>query len=443
VARGLLDQGLLLGLVSLIFGLAVGLCHLARPEVPLPGVALAEILGAFWGAHALLAGARRRGDPLLLPLAALLCCLGWVMVWRLSPELGLKQATWILVGVAVFVAAARLPGDYRALEDYKYLFLLAGVLLQAAVMIFGVEINGARLWFRFGPVYFQPVEVLKVLLVVFLAAFLRQFRQWLRLGMLSREGRLPRRALLLLTLGWAAGEGVLVLQKDLGMALLLFGVFVAMFYISTGRTDLVAASGVLFLAGAWVCYGLFDHVRTRVLMWLDPFSDAQDRGFQMVQALCALAWGGLDGTGLGLGRPDLIPEAHTDFVFVALGEELGLLGAVALLVAVMVLVARAFRIALTAGDEFGTLLAAGLGTLLAWQTLVIVGGTLKLVPMTGITLPFMSYGGSSMLANFLVLGLLWRMAAAAEGRGADPAVAAPTAPGPDPARTGAPGAGEG
>ncbi len=417
---------LLMALVSaiLVLGAALAQAGLSRLDPPSPWPSVGLLLGAFWAGWLLSHLRRPAGDSMLLPLSTLLCSVGWLEVYRLgpaigSPALGERQAWWIALGVLVFILSLFVPGDYRALEDYKYSCLLTGVFLQLAVMLFGTEINGARLWFEFGPVLFQPVEVVKILLVVFLAAFLRQFRHWIRLSLLSPEGRLPRKALLLLGLGWACAEGVLVLQKDLGMALLLFGLFLSMFFLSTGRRDLVALSAVLAGVGSWVCYHLFGHVRVRVGAWLDPFADPQGQGYQMSQALYALASGGLDGSGLGMGRPFLVPEAYTDFIFVALAEEWGMLGAVGVLMVYMMLVTRAFRIALWAGDEFGTLLAAGLATLVAWQTLILVGGTVQLAPMTGITLPFMSYGGSSMLANFLLLGILWRISAVGEVSGGD------------------------
>lgn len=354
------------------------------------------------------------GDPLLLPLACLLSGLGWVMVWRLDPTLGQRQSLWILVGLLAFTLTALAVRDYRRLEDYKYLCLVCGVVLQLAVMLFGTEINGARLWFRVAGMQFQPVEVVKILMILFLAAFLRRYGRWMRLGLLSHEGRLPRRALLLLGLGWLAAEGVLILQKDLGMALLFMGIFLTMFYMATGRTDLVLVAGFLFVLGAVGGLLAFSHVRVRVHAWLDPFADAQNTGFQMSQALFALGWGGLFGTGLGMGEPNRVPEAATDFVFVALAEELGFVGAVAILIAFMLLVTRSFRVAMRAPDEFGTLLAGGLSVLIAWQSLILIAGTVKLIPMTGITLPFVSYGGSSMLASFVILALLTRISARPE-----------------------------
>ncbi|MBI3925247.1 MAG: FtsW/RodA/SpoVE family cell cycle protein [Armatimonadetes bacterium] len=391
---------------------AIGLGLLQASREVQPGALWFAAGGLFlsWlAALAVLRIARIEGDPYLLPVACLLSGIGWAMVYRLEPELGMRQALWIAFGLGAFVLISLLLRDYRALEEYRYLYLAAGVILQASVMMFGVEINGARLWFRFGSYYFQPVEIVKILMILFLAAYLRRFRTWIRLSLRSPEGRLPRRALLVLGIGWAIAEAVLILQKDLGMALLFMGIFLTMFYIATGRTDLAALAGGLFVVGAWLGYLLFSHVQVRVQAWLDPFAHSEAGGYQMAQALFSLSWGGLFGTGLGLGKPNLIPEAPTDFIFVALAEELGLLGGAALLALLVVLVQRAFRVALTAQDEFGTLLAAGLAVLVAWQSLILIAGTLKVIPMTGITLPFISYGGSSMVSNFLILALLRRM----------------------------------
>lgn len=416
----------LLILVSLVLVLGAGLAcaGLKHSLEQMPWPAISIILGSFWVGWLATAFRSSAGDRLLLPLAASLCSLGWLEVYRLGPDIDMpgleyRQAIWIAVGMAVFVLITWLVSDYRVLEDYKYLCFFCGVLLQASVMVFGTEVNGARLWFHFGGVSLQPIELVKLLVVIFLAAFLRQFRHWIRLSLVAPEGRLSRKALLLLGMGMAFAEGILVVQKDLGMALLLFGIFLSMFYVATGRRDLIAIGGVLSAGGAWLCYKLFGHVRVRVGAWLDPFRDAQGEGYQMCHALYALANGGLDGTGLGLGSPYLVLESHTDFIFVAIAEELGMLGACALIVLFMLLVSRGFVVAMQVRDEFGTILAAGLSSLLAWQSLIIILGTTKLAPMTGITLPFVSYGGSSMLANFAALGLIWVISAAAEANNGD------------------------
>lgn len=380
-----------------------------------PWLAFLGVAGGWWGTYIALRIGKVRGDPLLLPLACLLSGLGWVEVYRLDSELGLKQAIWLVLGCVLLAVLCFLIKDYRKLEDYRYLYLGAAILLQASVMVFGVERNGARLWFQFGDFLFQPVEIVKILMILFVAAFLRQFRLWLKMslwartGPLGRSARLPRRALVMLGLGWLLAEGVLVVQRDLGMALLFFGVFLSLFYIATGRIDLVTLVFVLFLGGGWLGYQLFGHVQVRVQAWLDPFATPETGGYQMLQALFALSWGGLWGTGLGLGEPGIVPEAATDFIFVALCEELGLLGGVAILITLMLLVARVFRASIRATDEFATLLTAGLGFLMAWQSLILICGTLKLIPMTGITLPFVSYGGSSTLANFTLLALMQRL----------------------------------
>jgi len=414
-ARLTFEATLLLG-AQVVIAAALALAWLALGgSAAAPWLAFLGVAGSWWGTYVALRVGKVRGDPLLLPLACFLSGLGWVEVYRLDSALGLKQAIWLVLGCLLMAVMCFLVKDYRKLEDYRYLYLGAAVILQVAVMIFGVERNGARLWFEVGDFLFQPVEIVKILMILFLAAFLRQFRLWLKMslwahtGPLGRSARLPRRALVLLGLGWLIAEGVLVVQRDLGMALLFFGVFLSLFYIATGRLDLVAIVFALFVAGGFVGYFLFSHVQVRVQAWLDPFATPETGGYQMLQALFALSWGGVWGTGLGLGEPEIVPEAATDFIFVALCEELGLLGGLAVLVTLMLLVARVFRASIRATDEFATLLSAGLGFLLAWQSLILICGTLKLIPMTGITLPFVSYGGSATLANFALLALMQRL----------------------------------
>ena len=412
---------LLLVCLCLCYGSWLVYCGLHDPKMALPWKSVGIICGAFWVAWLATAFRREHGDRLLLPLAAALCSISWVELYRLvpyidHPNVDTRQAIWIAVGVLVYLVVVYGLSDYRVLEDYKYLFLFGGVAFQMTVMLFGTEVNGAKLWFRFNGMSFQPVEVVKIFLVIFLAAYLRQFRHWIRLGIVSPEGRLPRKALCLLGLGMAIAEGVLVMQKDLGMALLLFGLFVAMFYVATGRRDLISIAAVLSSVGAYYCYKWFKHVQVRVASWLDPFADADLTGYQMCQAIYALANGGIDGTGLALGRPFLVPEAETDFIFVSVAEELGMLGAIAVLLILAMLVMRCFLTSMLVNDEFGTLLAAGFATLFAWQTLIIVLGTTKMMPMTGITVPFMSYGGTSLVSNFAILGIMWRVSAAQEER---------------------------
>jgi peptidoglycan glycosyltransferase len=289
----------------------------------------------------------------------------------------------------------------------------------------GREINGARLWVSAGPLNFQPGEAAKVLLVVFLAAYLVEKRELLSIGT-WRVGpvSLPDpKHLGPLLLAWGFSILVMVQEKDLGSSLLFFAVFLAMIYMATGRAGYLAVGAAMFAAGAAFAYGAFSHVQDRVTTWLDPWPTSEGRGFQLVQALFAFGSGGFAGTGLGLGSPGKIPNAPTDFVFAAVGEELGLLGTTAVLALYVLLVGVGFRISLAAEQPFLKLLAAGLTTILGVQTFIILGGVTRLIPLTGITLPFVSYGGSSLLANFVILALLLRVSDEVARRAESPAEA--------------------
>jgi cell division protein FtsW (lipid II flippase) len=279
-----------------------------------------------------------------------------------------------------------------------------------ATLVFGIDPNGsgARLWFSVGGVSIQPTEVVKMLLVIFLAAYLEEYRE-----LLAMAGRkigpfwlppIPYLAPLLVMAGLALA--VLVVQRDLGPALLFTGTLLTMLYVASGRLSYVLIGGLLLLLGGFVADRVFDHVHTRMVIWLDPWQYRDEGGFQIVQALYALGSGGILGEGLGFGSPRYIPAVHTDFVIAAIGEELGLLGTMAVVGLFVALAARGFRMALRARSGFNLLLAAGLTTVMALQALIILAGALKLIPLTGITLPFVSYGGSSVLANFLLIGLL-------------------------------------
>lgn len=348
-------------------------------------------------------------DPLLLPLAACLAAIGQLMTSRLEPTLGPRQGIWVLAGLAGMAAVTLLPSA-AWLRRYRYTWAAAGVLLLLATLVFGSDPNGsgARLWFVVGPVSIQPTEFVKLLLVVFLAAYLEEYRELL--GLAGRKvgpfwvPPIPYLAPILLMAGGALV--VLVLQRDLGPALLFSSVLLAMLYMASGRGTYLLLGGVLVLAAGFLAARLFSHVQVRVDTWLDPWSRADAGGYQLVQALYALASGGVFGAGLDQGSPRYIPAVHTDFVIAAIGEELGLLGAVAVLALFALLTVRGFRVALRASSGFNALLAAGLTCTLALQALIILFGALKLIPLTGITLPFVSYGGSSVLANFLLLGLL-------------------------------------
>ncbi len=374
----------------------------------------------FLGAHLVLRWRAPQADPILLPGAALLNGLGLVMIRRLdyglrrgAPPQAPAQAVWTVVGVAVFVAVILLVRNHRALARYRYTWLLAGLALLLAPGIPGIghEINGAKLWVKVGPVSGQPAEAAKIALVIFLASFLAERAELLatatyRVGPLL----LPEvKYFLPLVLAWGTSLFVLFFEKDLGSSLLFFGIFVALLYVATGRFSYVAAGLALFVAGATLAYRLFEHVRVRVEVWLDLWRYYNDQGYQLAQGLFALATGGILGQGWNQGRPGTIPFASTDFIFAAFGEELGLLGTTAIILVYLLMVFRGFRIALTAGDGFGKLLALGLVVGFGLQVFVIVGGVTRLIPLTGITLPFVSYGGSSLLANYALVALLCRV----------------------------------
>jgi cell division protein FtsW (lipid II flippase) len=340
----------------------------------------------------------------------MLSALGLLMTLRLRPDLALRQAIWVVIGLLGLIVGAALVSRADWLRRYRYSIAAAGLLLTAATLVFGVDPNGsgARLWFSLAGVSFQPVEVLKLLIVVALAGYLHEHGEVLRFATL-RLGplRLPPLAYIApLLLMLVATELLLVVQRDLGAGLFVSLIFILMVYLASGRLSLLAIGMAGLLGSAWLAHQLFEHVQRRTFIWLDPWSDASGAGYQIVQGLIALANGGLLGAGLAQGSPELVPAVHTDFVIVAIGEELGLAGTLAVIALYGVLVHRGYRIALRSPAPYGQLLTAGLTTAVALQTLIILGGTLRLLPLTGITLPWISYGGSALVANFVATGML-------------------------------------
>ncbi|HEU4329348.1 MAG TPA: FtsW/RodA/SpoVE family cell cycle protein [Roseiflexaceae bacterium] len=421
-----LELELLITACLVIFAGQATLIAVAGGRVNTSDLAVAgAFVGLFLALSIALALRGWQEDQLLLPLAALLAGIGMVAVRRLEPDLvarygtvytgvALKQVVWVLSGAVTLAAVSFLPWPMRWLKHYRYTWLALGLLLVAVAAIFGVERNGARLWLSFGAFQLQPVELLKILLVIYLATYLDEHRALIGSGV-SRLGGLrlpPLPYLLPLLLMWGLTLGLIIVQKDLGAALLFFLIFLTMLYLASGRAGYVLAGLGAFALGAAALYPLFAHVRVRVDAWRDPWADPLDSGFQIVQSLYALASGGAAGVGLAQGDPTSVPESHTDFVFVALGEELGLVGALALLLCYALLALRGYQIALRARDGFQQLLAAGLTTAITAQALIITGGVTNLIPLTGITLPFVSYGGSSTLVNFAMIGILLRISAA-------------------------------
>jgi peptidoglycan glycosyltransferase len=374
---------------------------------------LAGIAALFAVAHVTVRRVAPHADPTLLPLAVFLTGFGFVVISRLDADLARTQAVWSAVGIAAFVVTLVVVRRVRTLERYRYTFLLLGVvaLLLPLVPGLGTEINGARLWVRAGPFNFQPGEAAKVLLVVFFAAYLVDKRELLSSGT-RRLGRIALpdpKYLGPLLVAWGASILIMVRQKDLGSSLLFFAVFAAMLYITTEKGSYLVVSLVLFLGGATIAYQLFGHVRDRVATWVDPWPVAQGAGYQLVQSMFALGSGGFWGSGLGLGSPKVIPNVATDFVISAVGEELGIIGAIAVIAAIILLCGSGFRIAVQSNRPFSKLFAAGLTTIIGVQTFVIIGGCIRVIPLTGVTLPFVSYGGSSLVANYVILALLLRI----------------------------------
>ncbi len=378
------------------------------------------LAGGYLAAHLVVRRYAPQADPVFLPAGGLLTGLGFAMIYRLNPDLAAAQTSWLLFGLVLFAATLVAIRDHRQLDAYTYTIGLLGIglLLLPILPGIGTEVRGARLWVDLGILRFQPAEIGKVLIVIFLASYLNTRRELLsvatrRLGPVA----LPEpKHLAPLLLAWGVSLMVLFLEKDLGSSLLFFGLFVVMLWTATARGAYLALGAVLFAAGSYLAYQSFAHVQDRVTVWLNALDPEfiQAEGFQVAQSLFAMATGGIGGTGLGRGNPGFIPDAHTDFVFSAIGEELGLLGTIAILLVFTVLIARALRAALgrSDADGFGQLLAAGLAAILGLQTFVIIGGVTRLIPLTGITLPFVSYGGSSLVANFVLLALLIRVSAA-------------------------------
>lgn len=365
---------------------------------------------------------RFSGDQIVFPVVAMLAGIGYVVLLRLKPDVTAldpsqsvtagRQAIFIVAGITVMIAFGRFFRWWHLLRRYRYTLLLLCIGMLLSTLVFGVEIYGAKLWIKVGPILIQPSEFIKIGLVLFLAAYLDEHRdlmdaQW-RLGPLRFP---PIPYLLPMALMWATSLLVLVFENDLGSALLLFGIFLVMVYCGTGRPFYVLVGLVSFALACWVALSTFDRIGIRVQNWLDPWQDPLVNGFQPIQSDFAIASGGALGTGLGQGEPWRIPIVQTDFIFSAISEELGLVGAFAVLGLYGVLVARGFRIALRSRDGYLRLVAAGLSATLGIQTAVILGGVLRLIPLTGITLPFVSYGGSSMLTNFLIVGMLANISA--------------------------------
>lgn len=375
--------------------------------VPFLGVIAALLFGAHLAVRKLAPDA----DGLLLPLVAVLNGIGYAFIVRLKPNLAALQATWTAVGIVGFVLTLLVVRRARDLERYRYTFLFAGLALLVMPLIpgIGVSIRGARIWVALGPVSFQPGEFAKIAFALFFASYLVEKRELLSMASWPKfRPVLPDfKHLGPVLLAWGVAIMVMTAQKDLGSSLLLFALFLSMLWVATGRVAYPIGGMVMFGAAAYVAWTQFTHVQTRVSQWTNPWADT---GGQLVETWYALSWGGITGTGIGLGRAvDKVPVVESDFIFAAIGEELGLLGGTAILICYLLIVGAGLRIAVQADHGFDKLLAAGLTALLGMQAFVILAGVIRVLPLTGVVLPFVSYGGSALVANYVLLALLIRI----------------------------------
>jgi cell division protein FtsW (lipid II flippase) len=415
-------------LFLLVLALAVGVGGYAAVGLGVEGHVPADILGyGGWlaalmvGAHVVVRLVAPYADPVLLPVVAALNGLGLAVIHRLDLDSGdtfaRQQLTWMTVGVLLFVGTLLVLRDHRVLARFTYTFGLLAILLLLLPLfpVLGTTINGARIWIGVGPFSFQPGEVAKVLLVVAFAGYLVRHRDALALaGRRVLLVDLPRgRDLGPIMAMWLVSLGILVFQRDLGSSLLFFGLFLLMLYVATERPGWIVVGGGLFLGGAAIAYRMFGHVRVRVDTWLHPFEYYRgplgQNSDQLVEGLFGLSYGGLIGRGFGDGDPSRVPYAESDFIISAIGEELGLTGLIAVLLLYGLVVERALRTAIISRDEFGKLMAVGLGGVFALQVFVVVGGVTRLIPLTGLTTSFLSYGGSSLVATWVVIALLLRI----------------------------------
>lgn len=394
---------------------------------PVDAIRIYIVVGVVFFGHLAIRVLAPLADQFLYPLAVLLNLLGIVMIHRLdvadevraaatnstySTEAG-SQLIWLVFGIFLLIATLVLVKDHRRLQKYTFTAMVAGLLLLLLPMlpVIGASINGARLWIRVGSLSFQPAEVAKIVLPIFFAGYLARNRnsianireKWAGIGFPRRKDLGP------IVSAWAISLLVLISQRDLGTSLLFFGLFVGMLYIATGQRTWLALGGFLFASGAFVAYQLFSHVKLRAMVWLDPFPYALNESYQLVQGLYGFASGGLFGRGLGQGYSWLVPYAKSDFILSAFGEELGYVGLIAITFIYALMVQRMIRTSLMTKDDFGQLLTAGLAIVLALQLFVVFGGVTRLIPLTGLTTPFLAAGGSALIANWIMIAIVLKV----------------------------------
>jgi cell division protein FtsW (lipid II flippase) len=344
------------------------------------------------------------GDKYLLIIACFIAQFGLVMIYRLSPVNpinSIKQITWFTVGIAIYIFIVVFLPDLRKFSKFKYFYIVIALLLLSSTLFFGREIKGSKNWLQIGSINFQPSEIAKLFMILYLSSAIQEIKNTRD----AVKAAIPVFIAILL----------LVVEKDLGAGLIFFGIFITMLYIGTSNALYILCGTAAFLTGGFFSYLIFNHVRTRIAIWINPWKYKTGKGYQICQSLFAIAAGGLFGTGLGLGHPQYISEVRNDFIFSAICEEMGLLGAAALIILYLLLVYRGLRTAVNARDNYSKLVAVGISSMIAFQVFVVIGGVTKMIPMTGMTLPFVSYGGSSMLLNFASLGVLQKISEFGDG----------------------------
>lgn len=408
------ELGLLL--ISIIITIsAYVITSLARhATIPVNLVAvLASLIGLSLAAHV---GTRKlapNADPVILPIASLLNGLGFVMIARLDYHEALLQALWSAVGVFCYLATLLLVRNSAILDRYRYMLGAGGIILLILPLVpkLGVNINGVRLWIHLGPITFQPVEAAKLMLAVFFSSYFVEKRELLGhpIAGNKKSTLIELRALGPIFLAWGVSLLIMTAERDVGFSLLIFLIFIITIWLATSRKTYLFLGGGLFGVGAVVGSFLFSHVKERLVVWLDPWRYAANIGYQLIQGEFALGYGGVGGTGLGRGHPGIIPVVTSDFIFAAIGEEMGLLGTTAILFAFLLIVGSGLRIALRAKNDFSKLLAASFTAIIGLQSFFIMAGITRLLPLTGVTLPFVAYGGSSLVANYVLIAMLMRI----------------------------------
>lgn len=424
-----------LELALILFALAIGIGAVVIVDLTVLGHASTTLLGlgigfvaALLGLHTVVRFTAPDADPLIIPLATLLNGIGIAQIYRIDLAVGLegwdatsvRQIVWSILAIAAAAAVLLIIRNHAVLFRYTYLTGLVAVILLLLPMLPGIgrEEFGARVWIAIGPFSFQPGEIAKILLAIFFAGYLVRNRDALSMvGKRFAGITFPRaRDLGPLLVFWLAAMSVLVFQRDLGTSLLYFGLFLSMLYIATGRTGWIVLGTGLFLAGGLIASQTLDYVNSRFANWLDPFHDAQGASYQLVQGLFGLANGGMSGTGLGQGFPQDTPLSQSDYIIPSIGEELGLIGLFVVLAAYLLFVGRGLRIGFAGQDDFGKLLASGLAFSIALQVFIVVGGVTRVIPLTGLTAPFLAAGGSSLISSWIIVGLLLRLSNAVRNR---------------------------